>query len=57
MNQVVGFLYGATGVKYELLHVKSVEVRYENGLVGATLAEILKMTDQVIAEIQSAVAV
>jgi hypothetical protein len=49
MNQIVDILYPSVGAKYELLHLKSCEVRYEFGLKDATIADICTLGEDVLA--------
>lgn len=49
MNQIVEILFHPVGAKYELLHVKSCEVRYGFGLEDATIDQIGALTDEVLA--------
>jgi hypothetical protein len=51
VNDLVRHLYPAIGAKYELLHTKSVEVRYLNGLTAGSLADIKRLYDDVVAEL------
>lgn len=51
MNQIVRYLYPGIGDKYEMLHLKSVEVRYENGLVGVTVDETGEIADDIISHL------
>ena len=51
VNDIVRFLYPAIATKYELLHAKSVEVRYRTGLIGVTIEETRKLADDIIREL------
>lgn len=51
VNHVVRYLYPAIGSKYEFLHMKSCEVRYQNGLIGS-LEDVQSVYIDVIAELQ-----
>ncbi|MGM7698673.1 hypothetical protein [Microbacterium sp. A84] len=51
VNDVVRYLYPAIAAKYELLHAKSVEVRYGTGLIGVTVEETRELADAVISEL------
>lgn len=53
MNDVVRYLYPAIGSAYELLHTKSIEVRYLDGLVGVSIADVRGLADKVLAHLQS----
>lgn len=53
LNDVVRRLYPAIAPKYEFLHAKSVEVRYESGLVGVTVEQVATIADEVIAELKA----
>lgn len=48
LNDVVRRLYPDIASRYEFLHAKSVEVRYESGLVEASVEQIKKIADEVI---------
>ncbi len=52
VNAVVRFLYPAIGAKYELLHTKSVEVRYQGGITAGTIADSRRLAGDVIAELR-----
>jgi hypothetical protein len=52
LNDVVQLLYPEIGSKYVLLHIKSVEVRYLNGLVGLSLSGVQQLTDDVISHLE-----
>lgn len=54
MNEVVATLYPKIGAQYELLHIKSVEVRYDSGLQNATIDDVRQVADLVIAELRAA---
>lgn len=51
VNDVVRYLYPSIGPKYELLHAKSVEVRYGTGLIGVTADETRQLADDIIADL------
>src|SRR5690606_3111903 len=51
VNDVVRYLYPEIAAKYELLHRKSVEVRYESGLVDSTVQDVLDLALDVINEL------
>jgi hypothetical protein len=48
VNDVVRFLYPTIQPKYELLHIRSVEVRYAGGITGGTVAESQALAQAVI---------
>ncbi|MGC5224899.1 hypothetical protein ACPW96_20230 [Micromonospora sp. DT81.3] len=50
MNDIVRYLYPAIGFKYELLHTKSNEVRYGDGLTAGTIADTRSLADAVLDE-------
>ncbi|WP_372968525.1 hypothetical protein [Microbacterium sp.] len=51
VNDVVRYLYPKIWTQYELLHAKSVEVRYGTGLIGVTVDQTRELADAVIAEL------
>lgn len=53
VNDVVRYLYPAIAAKYELLHTKSTEVRYGNGLIGVTVDQTRELADAVIGELDN----
>lgn len=53
INDIVKVLYPSIGAKYELLHIASIGVRYEGGLLGGTLADIKALVDDVMADLKS----
>ena len=54
VNDIVRYLYPSIATKYELLHAKSVEVRYESGLVGGvTVEDTRRLADDVIRTLDS----
>lgn len=53
LNQIVRIMYPKIASEYELLHTKSVEVRYGTGLVNATVSEVRGLLDTILAELRS----
>lgn len=51
VNDIVRYLYPLIWAQYELLHAKSVEVRYGSGLIGLTVDETRELADAVIDEL------
>lgn len=52
VNDVVRFLYPPIASMYELLHVRSSEVRYEGGVTAGTLADSKALADSVLAHLR-----
>lgn len=54
LNQVVRYVYPAIAAKYVLLHVKSVEVRYEDGLQATSIQDVARLASDVISHLEDA---
>lgn len=50
LNDIVRYLYPKIGPAYELLHIRSCEVRYDNGLTAGTVADCRDLVDEIIDE-------
>lgn len=52
VNDIVRYLYPVISSAYQLLHQKSVEVRYAEGLVEITIEETRELAERVTTRLQ-----
>lgn len=54
LNQVVRMLFPAVAAQYVLLHVKSVEIRYRDGLQGIAIQDVARLASEVMDHLEAA---